>query len=89
MGEDDGAFFANQPVQQRGFPDVRPSDDRDFDDVGLFFFLDGGHDADLRERGIEQIVHAGAVLGGDGENRNADAMENIGVGFLRHGVDLC
>jgi len=55
---------------------------------GCFFFLDRGHDADLRERGIEEIVHPSAVLGSDGEDRHAKAMENIGVGFLRHGVDF-
>ena len=42
----------------------------------------------LREGGVEEIVDAGAVLGGDGEDGNADAMENVGVGFLRHGVDF-
>src|SRR6266478_9881900 len=41
-----------------------------------------------RERGIEEIVDAGAVLGRDREDWNADAMENAGVGFLRHGVDF-
>src|ERR1700682_3884222 len=41
-----------------------------------------------REGGVEEIVDTGAVLGGDREDGNADAMENAGVGFLRHGVDF-
>src|ERR1700682_1664224 len=41
-----------------------------------------------REGGVEEIVDTGAVLGGDREDWNADAMENAGVGFLRHGVDF-
>src|SRR5258708_35652611 len=40
------------------------------------------------EGGVEEIIDAGAVLGSDGEDWNADAMENIRVGFLRHGVDF-
>jgi hypothetical protein len=85
-GRDDGAFFADQAIQQRGFADVGSADDGDFDDVVLLFFLDGCDDADLCQRRIEEIVNASAVLGRNRENRDANAIENGGVGFLRHGI---
>jgi len=43
----------------------------------------------LGEGGVEEVVHAGTVLGGDREYRRANAMENAGVRFLRHWRRLC
>ena len=54
----------------------------------MFFFLGGVDHSHLREGVVEEIVDAGAVLGSDGKNGSADAMENAGAGFLGHGVDF-
>ena len=42
----------------------------------------------FREGGVEEVVYAGAVFGGDGEDGGAEAMEYGGVVFLGGGVDF-
>src|ERR1700722_8063083 len=43
---------------------------------------------ELRQGGVEQVVYARAVFGGDREDWGAKAMEDGGVVFLRGGVDF-
>src|ERR1700761_5866266 len=43
---------------------------------------------ELCEGGVEEVVYAGAVFGGDGEDWGAKAMEDGRVVCLRIGVDL-
>ena len=43
---------------------------------------------ELREGGVEEVVDAGAVFGGDGENGRAERMKFRGERFLPGRVDL-
>ncbi len=62
-GTDDGAFLADQLIQQAGFAGVRLAHHRDLDAVVFllrFLFGEGGHQR------VEQVAGPGAVHGGDG-----------------------
>src|SRR2546425_871134 len=84
--DDDGACFADQEVEQRGFADVGPADDGSLDDIGFVGWKKGGgkprpyngrgvsRRIEFSEGGIQEIVDSSAVLGGDGKDGDADAM---------------
>ena len=60
---DDGAFLAQQRVEQGGLAHVGPADDRDLERVVLFLLLAGGEIAhDL----VQQVAHAQAMQRRDG-----------------------
>src|SRR4029077_1500441 len=93
---DDGAFFTDHAIEQRGLADVGTSNNGDLYGTALFIRglqrsvlrYQSGSARDQSNRGIEEVVYAGAVLGGDGEHGNAETMESGRVRFLQGRIDL-
>src|SRR6202041_810504 len=62
---DDGAFFADQLIEQRGLADVGAADDSE---IHVLYRRRGFAFGHLVGEGVEQHINAETVFGGDGEN---------------------
>src|SRR6202035_224779 len=92
----DGSLSANQAIEQRGFTDVRPANDGNFDGPEFpscrsrwgIFRRNATAIGHLRDGGVEEVVYAGAVLGGDWEDGSPKAMKISGIGFLQRRINF-
>src|SRR5581483_8264938 len=74
-GRDDGTLFAGEAVEESGFADVGSADDGDFRDLRRFLRGGDGLRLEFGEGGVEEIVHARAVFGGDGKAGSAERVK--------------